>query len=58
MIIKNVGELLKLDCVFCGKTNKHLVIYKRHIDTIKRCKSCDEITLILDEEYIENYLKT
>ena len=26
MIIKNVDELLELDCVFCGKTNKHIVI--------------------------------
>jgi len=57
MIIKNVGELLKLHCVFCGKNNKHIVIYKKHIDKVKRCKSCDEITLILDEEFIENYLK-
>ncbi len=57
MIIKNVGELLKLNCVFCGKTNKHIVLYNKHIDTVKRCKSCNEITLLLDEEFIENYLK-
>ena len=57
MIIKNVGELLQLDCVFCNKRNTHIVIYKKHLDTIKRCKHCDEITLILDEEFIENYLK-
>ncbi len=57
MIIKNVGELLQLKCVFCNKTNRHIIIYNKHIDTIKRCKSCNEITLILDEEFIENYLK-
>ena len=45
MIIKNVGELLQLDCVFCNKRNTHIVIYKKHLDTIKRCKNCDEITL-------------
>ena len=57
MIIKNLGELLKLDCVFCGKTNRHIVIYNKHIDTIRSCRSCNEITLILDKEFIENYLK-
>ena len=57
MIIKNLGELLKLDCVFCGKTNRHIIIYNKHIDTIRSCRSCNEITLILDKEFIENYLK-
>ena len=57
MIIKNIGELLKLNCVFCDKLNKHLIIYSKHIDTVTRCKNCNEITLILDEEFIENYLK-
>ena len=54
---KEIGELLKLDCVFCNKTNRHMIIYNKHIGTIKRCKSCNEITLILDKEFIENYLK-
>ena len=57
MIIKNVGELLQLKFVCWYKTNRHIIIYNKHIDTIKRCKSCNEITLILDEEFIENYLK-
>jgi len=50
MIIKNIGELLRSNCIFCGETNRHIIIYNKHIDTIKRCKSCNEITLILDEE--------
>ncbi len=57
MRLKNIGEILELHCVFCSKNNRHIVIYKKHIDTVRRCKSCDEITLILDEEFIENYLK-
>ena len=40
------------------KLNTHLIIYKKHIDTVTKCKSCEEITLILDEEFIENYLKS
>ena len=58
MRLKNIGEILHLECVFCNKLNTHLIIYKKHIDTVTRCKSCEEITLILDEEFIENYLKS
>jgi transcription elongation factor Elf1 len=58
MRLKNIGEILQLNCVFCNKLNIHLIIYKKHIDTVTRCKSCEEITLILDEEFIENYLKS
>ncbi len=58
MRLKNIGEILQLECVFCNKLNTHLILYKKHIDTVRRCKSCDEITLILDEEFIENYLKS
>ena len=58
MRLKNIGEILQLNCVACDKLNTHLIIYKKHIDTVTKCKSCEEITLILDEEFIENYLKS
>ena len=58
MRLKNIGEILQLKCVFCNKLNTYLILYKKHIDTVTRCKSCEEITLILNEEFIENYLKS